>query len=290
MEGSPSSSTRESDSRRSQVQLPSPIEETMNQADLSDALTDLLGLEQPLSHHVPRRSARRRRPPLRRADVGADRGRSLGSCRRPLRLLDARSRGRSTPWPRITATARWAGSSMASPRPPTSSTRRRRRPARRGMGTMEAFSGVAALSRRPQGVRYGPLAEATTSPTWCSSVSPPADDGDQRRGGDRLVGKPQCQILPKAADDGVIAASMGCASPGPAPAWATSSRGGTRQSGRGAGCCPATGHHRRQRCGRLRSRRSRPVLIIAWAVAPERPRHRPLEGNSTLEGRDISRR
>jgi uncharacterized protein (DUF169 family) len=24
-------------------------------------------------------------------------------------------------------------------------------------------------------------------------------------------GKPQCQILPKAADDGVIAASMGCA-------------------------------------------------------------------------------
>ena len=30
------------------VQLLSPIEETMNQADLSDALTDLLGLEQPL--------------------------------------------------------------------------------------------------------------------------------------------------------------------------------------------------------------------------------------------------
>jgi len=33
-----------------------------------------------------------------------------------------------------------------------------------GWVTMEAFAGVAALSRRPKGVRYGPLAEAGATP------------------------------------------------------------------------------------------------------------------------------
>lgn len=81
-----------------------------------------------------------------------------------------------------------------------------------GWVTMEAFAGVAALSRRPAGVRYGPLGEARSDPdVVLLRVSPrqmmeinDAVDVD-------WAGKPQCQILPRAADHGVIAASMGCA-------------------------------------------------------------------------------
>jgi uncharacterized protein (DUF169 family) len=81
-----------------------------------------------------------------------------------------------------------------------------------GWVTMEAFSGVAALSRRPKGVRYGPLAEAhdvpdvvllRVTPRQMMEISDAVEVD--------WSGKPQCQILPKAADDGVIAASMGCA-------------------------------------------------------------------------------
>jgi uncharacterized protein (DUF169 family) len=81
-----------------------------------------------------------------------------------------------------------------------------------GWVTMEAFSGVAALSRRPAGVRYGPLAEAghqpdvvllRVSPRQMMEISDAVEVD--------WSGKPQCQILPRAADQGVIAASMGCA-------------------------------------------------------------------------------
>jgi uncharacterized protein (DUF169 family) len=81
-----------------------------------------------------------------------------------------------------------------------------------GWVTMEAFSGVAALSRRPKGVRYGPLASATflpdvvllrVTPRQMMEISDAVEID--------WSGKPQCQILPKATDEGVIAASMGCA-------------------------------------------------------------------------------
>jgi uncharacterized protein (DUF169 family) len=81
-----------------------------------------------------------------------------------------------------------------------------------GWVTMEAFAGVAALSRRPKGVRYGPLAEAGATPDVVLLRVTPRQMMEINDAVDvDWSGKPQCQILPRAADDGVIAASMGCA-------------------------------------------------------------------------------
>ncbi|HEY6629709.1 MAG TPA: DUF169 domain-containing protein [Acidimicrobiia bacterium] len=81
-----------------------------------------------------------------------------------------------------------------------------------GWVTMEAFAGVATLSRRPKGVRYGPLAEAKSTPDVVMlRVSPRQMMEINDAVEVEWSGKPQCQILPRAADTGVIAASMGCA-------------------------------------------------------------------------------
>jgi uncharacterized protein (DUF169 family) len=81
-----------------------------------------------------------------------------------------------------------------------------------GWVTMEAFAGVAALSRRPQGVRYGPLAEAAADPDVVLLRVTPRQMMEINDAVDvDWSGKPQCQILPRAAEMGVIAASMGCA-------------------------------------------------------------------------------
>jgi uncharacterized protein (DUF169 family) len=81
-----------------------------------------------------------------------------------------------------------------------------------GWVTMEAFSGVAALSRRPKGVRYGPLTAAIGVPDVVLLRVTPRQMMEINDAVEvDWSGKPQCQILPKAADDGVIAASMGCA-------------------------------------------------------------------------------
>lgn len=81
-----------------------------------------------------------------------------------------------------------------------------------GWVTMGAFSGVAALSRRPKGVRYGPLAAAIGVPDVVLLRVTPHQMMEINDAVEvDWSGKPQCQILPKAADDGVIAASMGCA-------------------------------------------------------------------------------
>lgn len=81
-----------------------------------------------------------------------------------------------------------------------------------GWVTMEAFAGVAARSRRPKGVRYGPLAEMVSSPDVVLLRVTPRQMMEINDAVDvEWSGKPQCQILPRAADDGVIAASMGCA-------------------------------------------------------------------------------
>jgi uncharacterized protein (DUF169 family) len=81
-----------------------------------------------------------------------------------------------------------------------------------GWVTMEAFGGVATLSRRPNGVRYGPLSEAKTMPdVVLLRVNPRQMMEINDAVAVEWSGKPQCQILPRAADTGVIAASMGCA-------------------------------------------------------------------------------
>jgi uncharacterized protein (DUF169 family) len=81
-----------------------------------------------------------------------------------------------------------------------------------GWVTMEAFAGVAALSRRPKGVRYGPLAEAGATPDVVLLRVTPRQMMEINDAVEvDWSGKPQCQILPKAANDGAIAASMGCA-------------------------------------------------------------------------------
>ena len=81
-----------------------------------------------------------------------------------------------------------------------------------GWVTMEAFAGVAAMARRPKGVRYGPLAQATSDPDLVLlRVSPRQMMEINDAVEVDWSGKPQCQILPKAAEQGVIAVSMGCA-------------------------------------------------------------------------------
>jgi uncharacterized protein (DUF169 family) len=81
-----------------------------------------------------------------------------------------------------------------------------------GWVTMEAFAGVAALSRRPKGVRYGPLGAALSEPDLVLLRVTPRQMMEINDAVDvDWSGKPQCQILPRAAEMGVIAASMGCA-------------------------------------------------------------------------------
>jgi uncharacterized protein (DUF169 family) len=81
-----------------------------------------------------------------------------------------------------------------------------------GWVTMEAFSGVAALKARPTGVRYGPLSESTAIPdVVLLRVTPKQMMAINDAVEVEWSSKPQCQILPRAAETGVIAASMGCA-------------------------------------------------------------------------------
>lgn len=81
-----------------------------------------------------------------------------------------------------------------------------------GWVTMEAFSGVAALSRRPEAITYGPLSETPDEPDVVLLRMRPAQMMELNDAVPvEFSGKPQCQILPRAADSGTIAASMGCA-------------------------------------------------------------------------------
>jgi uncharacterized protein (DUF169 family) len=78
--------------------------------------------------------------------------------------------------------------------------------------TVEAFAGVAALTRQPAAISYGPLGEATSVPdVVLLRVSPRQMMEIADAVPVELSGKPQCQILPRAADNKVVAASMGCA-------------------------------------------------------------------------------
>lgn len=81
-----------------------------------------------------------------------------------------------------------------------------------GWVTMEAFAGVAALKRRPAAISYGPLAEATGEPdVVLLRITPKQMMEIADAIAVEFSGKPQCQIIPRAADRNVVAASMGCA-------------------------------------------------------------------------------
>jgi uncharacterized protein (DUF169 family) len=81
-----------------------------------------------------------------------------------------------------------------------------------GWVTMEAFAGVEALDRKPTRIRYGPLHEASSTPdVVLLRVTPKQMMAINDAVDVEWSGKPQCQILPRAANEGVIAASMGCA-------------------------------------------------------------------------------
>ena len=81
-----------------------------------------------------------------------------------------------------------------------------------GWVTMEAFAGVAALARRPAAISYGPLEEAEVTPdVVLLRVNPRQMMEIADAIPVEFSGKPQCQILPRAADRKVVAASMGCA-------------------------------------------------------------------------------
>lgn len=81
-----------------------------------------------------------------------------------------------------------------------------------GWVTMDDFAGVARLSRRPTAISYGPLSVTTTAPDVALlRVNPRQMMEIADAVAVEFSGKPQCQILPRAADERVIAASMGCA-------------------------------------------------------------------------------
>lgn len=80
-----------------------------------------------------------------------------------------------------------------------------------GWVTMEAFGDVAAMDRRPASIVYGPLTDAAHEPDVVLLRLSPRQ---MMEIGDAVSvefsGKPQCQIIPRAAA-GTIAVSMGCA-------------------------------------------------------------------------------
>lgn len=81
-----------------------------------------------------------------------------------------------------------------------------------GWVTMEAFADVAALSWRPAAITYGPLNEADAAPDLVLLRLNPRQMMEINDAVNvEFSGKPQCQILPRAADGQVFAASMGCA-------------------------------------------------------------------------------
>jgi len=80
-----------------------------------------------------------------------------------------------------------------------------------GWVTMEAFAGVATLPTKPESIEYGPLREATVTPDVILLRVTPRQMMEIADAVEvEFSGKPQCQIIPRAAA-GTIAASMGCA-------------------------------------------------------------------------------
>ena len=81
-----------------------------------------------------------------------------------------------------------------------------------GWVTMEAFAEVATLAWRPAAITYGPLNQSTAAPdVILLRLSPRQMMQINDAVSVEFSGKPQCQILPRAADGRTFAASMGCA-------------------------------------------------------------------------------
>ena len=81
-----------------------------------------------------------------------------------------------------------------------------------GWVTLEAFADMAALSWRPAAITYGPLNQADSAPDLVLLRLNPRQMMEINDAVNvEFSGKPQCQILPRAADGQVFAASMGCA-------------------------------------------------------------------------------
>lgn len=80
-----------------------------------------------------------------------------------------------------------------------------------GWVTMEAFSGVAAKRQAPAAIGYGPLPEVEDPDVVLLRVSPRQMMEIADAVPVEFSGKPQCQIVPRAFEEGTIAASMGCA-------------------------------------------------------------------------------
>ena len=81
-----------------------------------------------------------------------------------------------------------------------------------GWVTVAAFFRVAALARRPAAISYGPLHEAEGLPdVVLLRVNPRQMMEIADAVPVEFSGKPQCQILPRAVERKVVAASMGCA-------------------------------------------------------------------------------
>ncbi|MGH8874612.1 MAG: DUF169 domain-containing protein [Acidimicrobiia bacterium] len=126
-----------------------------------------------------------------------------------------------------------------------------------GWVTMEAFASVAKLSRRPAAIGYGPLAEAVAQPDLVLLRLDPRQMMELADAAPdvRYLGKPQCQILPVAAEEGVIAASMGCAL----------SRARTGM-GDGELTCAVPGHRMVELVERLRSVCRADQEVVGYAV------------------------
>jgi uncharacterized protein (DUF169 family) len=82
-----------------------------------------------------------------------------------------------------------------------------------GWVTPDVFPKIPTLSKRPSFITYGPLADTPVDP----DVVFIRVDGKQLMTlsdalpGLRVEGKPQCHIVPIAAEEGEVAASVGCA-------------------------------------------------------------------------------
>ncbi len=144
-----------------------------------------------------------------------------------------------------------------------------------GWVTMEAFAGVASLSRRSKGVRYGPLADARAEPdVVILRVSPRQMMEINDAVGGRVVGQTAVSDPPPSRRHGSDRSVDGLR-PVTGPDGDGRRRthcGGTRASSRRVDRRPQGRVSCRRTGGGLRRGRSGPIrLIRAWAGARERP-------------------
>jgi uncharacterized protein (DUF169 family) len=82
-----------------------------------------------------------------------------------------------------------------------------------GWVTEDIFPAIPTMSERPSHITYGPLAETPIDPTvvFLRVDAKQLMTISDAVPGLRIEGKPQCHIIPIAAEQGEVAASVGCA-------------------------------------------------------------------------------